>query len=82
MLFQLSNFFNDYSEGFNLETQMFLENQQNVRNTDLITEIASVVDVVISTFNSKIKYVDDNEFNELIGGKLITNPRKTLKMIA
>jgi len=61
---------------------MFLENQQNVRNTDLVTEIASVVDVVITTFNSKIKYVDDNEFNELIGGKLITNPRKTLRMIA
>jgi len=26
--------------------------------------------------------VEDNEFNEMIGGKLITNPRKCLRMIA
>lgn len=64
MLFQLSNFFNDYSEGFNLMTQEFLENQQNVKNVDLVTEIANVVDIVVRTFNSKIKYVEDNEFNE------------------
>jgi hypothetical protein len=82
MLFQLSNFFNDYSEGFNLPTQEFLENQQNVKNVDLVTEIANVVDIVVRTFNSKIKYVEDNEFNEMIGGKLITNPRKCLRMIA